>query len=285
MIRGSGIYQITNRLSGESYIGSAMNLKGRWQRHLRALHRGQHHNRHLQRAFDKHGESALVFSVLEDIEEASQLIPREQYYLDMLNPEYNIAQIAGSTLGCRHSLEACARMSEARKGDQGSFYGKHHNPKTRVKISMALKGHTLSQETRRKISETLTGKQLSEKHRKNIGTALKGHSISAETRAKIGAANTGKHPSAETRAQISASLMGNQNAKGTIRSAEMRAKMSGQGNPMYGKHHSLETRAKMSAAGKGNPHPHKGHRQSEETRRKISERRKAYWQRVRMGLT
>jgi hypothetical protein len=33
------------------------------------------------------------------------VISREQYYFDFLNPEYNILKIAGSSLGYKHSLE------------------------------------------------------------------------------------------------------------------------------------------------------------------------------------
>jgi len=32
------------------------------------------------------------------------LIEREQYYIDLLNPEYNILKIAGSRLGVKHTL-------------------------------------------------------------------------------------------------------------------------------------------------------------------------------------
>jgi hypothetical protein len=35
----------------------------------------------------------------------AELISREQYYIDLLNPEYNICKVAGSRLGCKHSPE------------------------------------------------------------------------------------------------------------------------------------------------------------------------------------
>lgn len=42
--------------------------------------------------------------------EASVLIEREQYHIDLLNPEYNILKIAGSRLGAKHTLEAIAKI-------------------------------------------------------------------------------------------------------------------------------------------------------------------------------
>jgi len=40
------------------------------------------------------------------------LISKEQYYLDNLKPEYNIAQVAGSTLGYKHTDESIAKMRD-----------------------------------------------------------------------------------------------------------------------------------------------------------------------------
>lgn len=44
------------------------------------------------------------------------LLKREQYYLDSLNPVYNIAKIAGSTLGVHKSSETKEKISKALKG-------------------------------------------------------------------------------------------------------------------------------------------------------------------------
>jgi group I intron endonuclease len=38
------------------------------------------------------------------------LIEREQYYIDLLNPEYNISRVAGSSLGRRHTPETLAKL-------------------------------------------------------------------------------------------------------------------------------------------------------------------------------
>jgi hypothetical protein len=39
------------------------------------------------------------------------LISREQYYIDLLNPEYNILKKAGFVLGFKHSEATKAEMS------------------------------------------------------------------------------------------------------------------------------------------------------------------------------
>ena len=48
--------------------------------------------------------------------EPSVLIKREQYYLDILKPEYNILKIAGLRLGYKHSLETIINIKLAIKG-------------------------------------------------------------------------------------------------------------------------------------------------------------------------
>ena len=46
----------------------------------------------------------------------SLLLEREQYYLNTLNPEYNILKQAGSSLGFKLSQETKIKMSNAKKG-------------------------------------------------------------------------------------------------------------------------------------------------------------------------
>jgi len=48
----------------------------------------------------------------------SEAISREQYYLDLLKPAYNILLIAGSRLGSKHSEETKAKISASAVGNQ-----------------------------------------------------------------------------------------------------------------------------------------------------------------------
>jgi len=242
----SCIYQIENQINRKKYIGSAVNLQKRWTVHLSTLRRGQHRNRYLQRAFDKYGEKAFIFSILEETE-SENLIEREQFYLDTLNPEYNISSTAGSSLGVRYTNEARAKIGEAHKGE-------HLSVETRAKMRAAKIGKRnynygkhRSVETRAKIGAANTGRHPSTKAREKMSEAHKSEHLSVETRAKMSKAQMGKHHSIETRAKISKAQMG--------------------------KHHSAEARLKMSKARVGKHH-------SAATKYKISEARKAYWRRI-----
>lgn len=62
------------------YIGQSKNIKKRWHDHLQNLRQGTHINRHMQSAFQKYGESAFSFSVIEECD-TSLLNEREQYWI------------------------------------------------------------------------------------------------------------------------------------------------------------------------------------------------------------
>lgn len=83
-----GIYKIKNLENGKCYYGSSKDITKRWKTHLNQLKNGKHHNIHLQRSWDKYGESSFIFEVVEECNE-KVLLELEQKYLDS-NPEYNI---------------------------------------------------------------------------------------------------------------------------------------------------------------------------------------------------
>ena len=96
----SGIYQIRCIPTDKIYIGSTVNLRSRWGRHQRSLRQGKHANSHLQNAWDRYGEAAFEFSVLEYVDKAA-LLDAEQKWLDESRRTdksigFNLSTIAGS---------------------------------------------------------------------------------------------------------------------------------------------------------------------------------------------
>ena len=76
------------------YVGQTVDLERRKQDHLRLLRKGKHHNGYLQRAFDKYGESAFEFSVLQEctVAELDSVETTWIRKLDAMNPDngYNL---------------------------------------------------------------------------------------------------------------------------------------------------------------------------------------------------
>lgn len=84
------------------------------------------------KALLKNGYSKFELKILEYCD-ITDVIKREQHYMDLLKPEYNILKIAGSTLGFRHSKETLAKMSVAKIGTK-------HSEETLAKIGRHSRG-------------------------------------------------------------------------------------------------------------------------------------------------
>ncbi len=94
MPRTQGIYIITNMVTAETYIGSSVDIAKRWSDHRWHLKNNRHKNPLLQAAYDRDGLNAFHLGVLEHVEQAEQLVCREQHYLDLLKPVYNGDEVA-----------------------------------------------------------------------------------------------------------------------------------------------------------------------------------------------
>ena len=66
------------------------------------------------KSFLKNGYSRFTLEILEYCD-PSEAVLREQYYIDLLNPDYNILKFAGSTLGYKHSEYTKAKLSSVLK--------------------------------------------------------------------------------------------------------------------------------------------------------------------------
>ena len=85
------------------------------------------------------------------------LLKREQYYLDLLNPEYNILKKAGSRLEYKHSEEDRIKKSLAQMGDKNPMYGKHVSEETIKKKVEYYKKNLMTLEASNWISLTNKG--------------------------------------------------------------------------------------------------------------------------------
>lgn len=133
------VYQIRNTLNGRKYIGSTKNLIHRVGMHLSLLRRGLHNCLLFQSDFREHGENAFVPEILEHVA-LSDLLPREQHYLDANISEYNISRLAGMTrLGLKSTPQHIARMKVGMKGRISPMKGRHFTDEHRRKLSESCK--------------------------------------------------------------------------------------------------------------------------------------------------
>lgn len=234
----SGIYKITNTVNKKNYIGSAVNLQVRFNLHKTNLRAQKHHSKKLQNSWNKHGQSCFCFSVIE-FTEKENLIAREQFYLDSLNPfgvnGYNTCRVAGSILGVKRSDETKEKLRVA----SGS---RRHTEEAKNKISESKKGckyQPLSEERKKIQSEKMKGRKLSSEHRAKCSLGMIGKKHSEETKRKMSEAQ--KRISPEVRQKM------NENNKLRV-TDEFRKKCS---IASTGRLHSQETKKIMSEARMG----------------------------------
>jgi group I intron endonuclease len=178
-----GIYSIRNTKNGKNYVGSSQNVGYRLMNHLSLLRNGKHSNKHLQRAWNKHGEASFVLELLESVP-IPELETTEQKWIDRLDGfklGYNASPVSGVARGFtfNHSEETKKLLSEMKKG---VVFTEEH----KQNLSLAHLGQPPSPQTIEKVKRLNTGKKrspeckklLSERRQRNVERA------SATTRKK-----------------------------------------------------------------------------------------------------
>lgn len=159
-----GIYKIINVVNNKFYVGSTVNLRKRKSRHFSELRTGKHKNRHLLAAWNKYGEQAFVFVVVEEVEDRALLLEAENRWLkehvgkdycynigtDATAPSMGLFGELSPTWGYQHTPEAKEAIGTHSRG-------RGHTPESREKIRQHLLGKPKPAEVRAKISATLSG--------------------------------------------------------------------------------------------------------------------------------
>lgn len=94
---------------------------------------------HVLSAILKYGYSKFSVEILEYCS-PEECIKREQHFIDLLKPSFNLKRKAGSSLGYKHGEETLTNMSKAKKGETNPMYGKNHSEETRARMSNIQKG-------------------------------------------------------------------------------------------------------------------------------------------------
>ena len=126
-----GIYKITNLKNNKAYIGQSTDIKSRWINHKRELRNNIHRNSHLQNAYNKYGEEAFEYRILEATFEEN-LDDAEEYwidYFDSTNPRkgYNLREGANSYKHRKEIQEQVNLLRELKREEAHYFKMRHIN--------------------------------------------------------------------------------------------------------------------------------------------------------------
>lgn len=171
----SGVYEMVNKQNGKVYVGSSVDIRARIRGHICLLNRGTHHGRHLQAAWNKHGEAAFIFHVLE-LCPAAQLIERESFWMKqklVLDPArgYNspehIAKRAASRRGSHLPQSTKDAIAE---GNRRRTWSPEQREAARVRLQ-AGKRAMAPEEFSKRLSASMRGRKLTEEHKKKLSEA------------------------------------------------------------------------------------------------------------------
>lgn len=180
-----GVYMIQSKAKPERiYIGSSNMIRYRWSKHKNRLLNGNHHNPKLQAHYNKYGYKDFVFSVIE-VCDKDNLIAREQHYIDILNPWFNICPIAGEIIhrpcteeqkehlrkintGKKQSEETIARRVAKNRGQKRKFT-EEHLAHMRASVKRGKEHHRFGKPSPCKgRPSTLRGIPLKEEHKAKL---------------------------------------------------------------------------------------------------------------------
>jgi group I intron endonuclease len=160
------IYKIINVVNNKFYVGSAVNFEKRKARHIWRLRRGDHSNKHLQAAWEKYGEKAFVFAVVEVVDEDVNLLLAENIWLkEHVGKDY-----------CYNMATDATAPQLGMFGEKNTMWGKtfSHTEEAKARISIASKARVQSEEEKAKRRETMRGKPLPIETRAKISASLMG---------------------------------------------------------------------------------------------------------------
>jgi group I intron endonuclease len=135
----SGIYMLTNKLTYDIYIGQSVDISKRFRNYFNLSYIKSKDNFLINGALIKYGYSNFSVTILEYCDK-SDLIIKEQYYFNKLNPQYNTLKIAGSSRGFKHSKETKTKISKSLKEiyikEKSALFGSFHTEETKNLMSL-----------------------------------------------------------------------------------------------------------------------------------------------------
>ena len=141
----SGVYKITNTITGDFYIGSSKDVKRRWESHKWPSVWKKQPNKQLYLDMQKYGIDKFVFEILAEVE-AEKLKEMEQEFIELLKPTYNQMNAKGLDI---------ERRKETKKEYQKSDKGKESHRKAKNKYKKSEKGKETNRKSCNKYNNQL----------------------------------------------------------------------------------------------------------------------------------
>ena len=152
-----GIYKITNKINGKTYIGQSNNIERRFKEHK---WKSKETNKSLKLAYEKYGLENFEFSILE-LCKLEELNDKEIYYIKKEKPKYN--RTTGGQGSPNHIVDDETKKILRQKGRNHWNNMSEENKQKIIKNNLKGQpiGHKVSKETRLKLRKCNLGKKQS----------------------------------------------------------------------------------------------------------------------------
>ena len=119
----SGIYKITNTVTGDFYIGSSKNVKRRWNEHKCQSAWNKQPNNQMYLDMRKYGVDKFEFQILEEVE-IDKLKEKEQYFIETLKPTYNDRNANGWDIERQKKYQKSDKYKDSQKKACSKYYNR-----------------------------------------------------------------------------------------------------------------------------------------------------------------
>lgn len=123
--RKGGVYVITNKQTGQKYVGQTCFLHRREREHFEPKNK-KRHNIRLAEDIEKYGRKSFSFEVLEEIDDRSKRDEREIFWIDYFNSRvphgYNIGRGGRFSCVCKISHETLLQIAQDLKEGRPAKY-------------------------------------------------------------------------------------------------------------------------------------------------------------------
>ena len=122
----SGIYRITNTVTGDFYIGSSKNIKHRWADHKYKSKWNKQPNNPMYLDMQEYGLDKFEFEILAEVE-PEHLKETEQKFIEKLKPAYNSNRANGWDIERYKEYQKSDKYKEYQIEYQNKYQNKYQN--------------------------------------------------------------------------------------------------------------------------------------------------------------
>ena len=150
----SGVYKITNTITGDFYIGSSKNVKRRWREHKKPSTWNKCPNNPMYHGMQKYSVDKFELQILAEVEPEEMKVA-EQQFIETLKPTYNSNNAKGLNIERKKEYQKEYEKTDKRKKYLKEYQKTDKRKKAQKKYQKSDKGKEYQKEYQKKYYNQL----------------------------------------------------------------------------------------------------------------------------------